>query len=194
VALIRLRPAGAAIALVALACAPAPPPPVLSTLPEFALVDQSGATVDRDVLAGRPFVADFVFTRCVATCPRLTERLAAFGRELPAGSRARLVSISVDPEHDRPEVLRAWAKARGLDESRWLLLTGEREAVWKLIREGFLLPVEAQGDPGNPFLHSNRFALVDGAGRLRGTYEAFDGAAMKRLVSDLAAIEREGAR
>jgi protein SCO1/2 len=176
--------------LLASACS-APPPPVLATLPELALVDQNGAPVTRATLAGRPFVADFVFTRCVAACPRLTARMRELATELPRGSRARLVSISVDPEHDRPEVLLEWARARGLDLDRWLLLTGERDEVWNLIRRGFLLPVEEQSDPGNPFLHSNRFALVDGAGRLRGTYEAFEEDAMERLLADLAAIERE---
>lgn len=182
------------VATIALSgCAPAPPP-ALANLPDFSLVDQSGAAVSRATLAGRPFVADFVFTRCVAACPRLTSRMKELAGELPEGSRARLISISVDPEHDRPEVLLEWARARNLDLSRWQLLTGEREEVWSLIRRGFLLPVEEQADPGNPFLHSNRFALVDGEGRLRGTYEAFDEAAMKRLVSDLASVEREAKR
>ena len=183
----------AAIAIAAAGCAHPAPPPILSTLPDFALVDQRGAAVTRAGLAGRPFVADFIFTRCVAVCPALTARLKRLAGELPADSLVRLLSISVDPEHDRPEVLLAWAEARGLDLSRWLLVTGEHDAVWNLIRTGFLLPVEAQGDPGNPFLHSNRFALVDAAGRLRGTYEASDEAAMSRLLEDLAAVEREPA-
>ena len=190
---------GAAIARLLLvsalvgACS-APPPPVLASLPEFALVDQNGAAVNGARLAGRPFVADFVFTRCVAACPALTSRMKRFAGELPRESRVRLVSISVDPEHDQPEVLLEWARVRDLDLDRWLLLTGERDEVWSLIRTGFLLPVEEQSDPGNPFLHSNRFALVDGEGRLRGTYDAFDEAAMERLGADLAAVEREGAR
>jgi protein SCO1/2 len=179
--------------VLAAACA-SPPPPVLSTLPEFALVDQSGAAVTRASLAGTPFVADFIFTRCPAACPRLTARMKELHLELPKESRARLVSVSVDPLHDRPEVLAAYAARWEIRDPRWLFLTGERDDVWSLVRTGFLLPVEEQADPASPFLHSNRFALVDGEGRLRGTYEAFEGEAIEQLLADLAAIEHEERR
>ena len=183
------------LAVVVLAgCVGSEPPPVLSTLPEFALVDSGGEAVTRASLAGRPFVADFIFTRCPAACPRLTARMKELALELPKGSRARLVSFSVDPEHDRPEVLAAYAAKWEIRGDRWLFLTGERDALWSLIRTGFLLPVEAQDDAANPFLHSNRFALVDSGGNLRGTYEAFDDAATDRLLADLAAVEREERR
>jgi protein SCO1 len=169
-------------------------PPVLSALPDFSLLDAGGAPLTKASLAGRPFIADFIFTRCPAACPRLTARMKELALELPERSRARLVSFSVDPAHDRPEVLAAYAAKWEIRNERWLLVTGDREALWTLIRTGFLLPVEEQGDPANPFLHSNRFALVDSAGRLRGTYEAFENEAIERLLADLAAVEREEER
>lgn len=176
------------------ACVPPPPPPVLSELPELDLLDAAGASVTGATLAGRPFIADFIFTRCPAACPRLTARMKELAAELPAKSRARLVSFSVDPVHDRPEVLAAFAARWEIRDPRWLFLTGDRDAMWKLIRQGFLLPVEESADPANPFLHSNRFALVDSRGRVRGTYEAFDDEAVARLLDDLAAVEREEGR
>lgn len=166
---------------------------MLSTLPAFSLLDASGAPITNATLAGRPFIADFIFTRCPASCPRLTARMKELEMQLPEGSRARMVSISVDPAHDRPQVLAAYAERWEIRDPRWTFLTGEREAIWKLIREGFLLPVEPQDDPANPILHSNRFALVDGAGNLRGTYEAFEEGALDRLLDDLAAVEAERA-
>jgi protein SCO1/2 len=169
---------------------PREPPPVLGELPAFHLVDQAGTPTTKALLAGRPFVADFIFTRCVAACPALTSRMVKLARDLPPDSRTRLVSISVDPVHDRPDVLLGYMKRREIVDPRWIFLTGDRDEVWALIRKGFLLPVEEQNDAANPILHSNRFALVDGEGRLRGTYEAFDVAAMERLLADLAAIER----
>lgn len=163
--------------------------PVLSSLPEFSLLDARGEAVSLGDLAGRPFVADFIFTRCPAACPRLTAKMKELLGRLPADTRSRLVSISVDPEHDRPHVLAAYKEKWQIRDPRWILLTGEREAVWSLVRKGFLLPVEEQDDVANPILHSNRFALVDGAGDLRGTYDAFDAAAIEKLLADLAAIE-----
>ena len=185
----------ALLALLLAGCdAGAPPPPVLASLPEFALVDTSGAPVRRETLAGRPFVADFIFTRCPAACPRLTARMKELATELPRKSTALLVSISVDPDYDRPEVLAAYAAKWEIRDPRWLFLTGERDATWELIHKGFLLPVEAQDDAANPILHSNRFALVDGKGNLRATYEAFEDDAIERLLDDLATVEKEGAR
>jgi len=168
-----------------------PPPEVIAPLPEFELLASDGATVRRADLVGRPLVVDFIFTRCALYCPRLTAEMKALGPRLPAG--VGRVSISVDPEHDRPEVLaeyaRKWEVGAGDD---WRFLTGEKEAVRDLVRKGFLLPVEDDpGNPAMPILHSNRFALVDAEGRIRGTYEAFEPEAIERLLQDLAAVRAE---
>lgn len=183
------------VALAALAgCAAPRALPILSTLPDFSLLDQGGRAVSKESLAGGPFIADFIFTRCPAACPRLTAKMKELAGRLPPGSAARLVSFSVDPLRDRPEELAAFASKWEIRDPRWLFLTGEREAIWGLIRNGFLLPVETQDDPANPILHSNRFALVDGAGNLRGTYDAFEIDELDRLLADLAALEREASR
>ena len=163
--------------------------PVLSELPDFALVERSGAALDKSTLAGHPVVVDFIFTRCPASCPRLTARMKELEKLLPEGSTTRLLSISVDPEYDRPEVLRRYADG-WLAGPRWLFATGDRAAIWGLIRKGFLLPVEEIPPPAeSPILHSNRFCLIDGAGRLRSTYEAFDARALDRILADLEGIE-----
>lgn len=166
-------------------------PEAIATLPDFELVDSGGATVRRADLVGRPLVVDFIFTRCALYCPRLTTEMKALGPRLPAGvGRA---SISVDPDHDRPEVLAEYARKWGVgDADDWRFLTGEKGAVLDLIRKGFLLPVEDDPDnPAMPILHSNRFALVDAGGRIRGTYEAFEPEAIERLIRDLAAVRAE---
>lgn len=172
------------------ACRVPEPLPVLSQLPEFSLVERSGSSIDKAFLAGRPVVVDFVFTRCPASCPRLTARMKELEKRLPGSSNVRLLSISVDPEYDRPEVLRRYAQGWGAGE-RWLFATGERTAIWALIRKGFLLPVEeTPQDATSPILHSNRFALIDGEGRLRATYEALEEGALERILADLKQIER----
>lgn len=172
---------------------PHPAPAPIATLPEFALTERDGSTVTRADLAGAPWVGDFIFTRCAVYCPRLTVRMKELRERLPGSIRT--VSISVDPDYDTPEVLARYAAQWGIEGRAWLFLTGEREAVWKLVREGFLLPVEAAPEvEASPILHSNRFALVDSAGRLRETYEAFDEDALDRLVADLEAVLAEESR
>jgi protein SCO1/2 len=167
-----------------------PAPPVLGELPDFRLTERRGGAVGRAELAGRPFVADFVFTRCQVYCPRLTARMKELSGRL---GDARRISISVDPRHDTPEVLTRYAERWGIAaDPDWLFLTGEESAVRDLVRAGFLLPVEdTPENAAMPILHSNRFALVDRAGRLRGTYDAFEPDALDRLLADLRTVAAE---
>lgn len=167
------------------------PPPVLSELPGFSLTNRDGRTVTLQDLAGAPWVADFVFTRCPATCPMMTARMARLNRDLPADLPVRLVSFSVDPEHDIPEVLERYARSFQAP-GRWLFLTGDRREIRELSEKGFKLGVTKELPPGvdapEPIVHSTRFVLVDGEGRIRGYYDAFDEESMERLERDLAAL------
>lgn len=170
-----------------------PPPIVLAQLPPFALTERDGSTVTLGDLAGAPWIADFIFTRCAVYCPRLTVRMKELRQRLPP--RVRSVSFSVDPDYDTPAVLAEYARSWGIEGRDWLFLTGSRETMWTLIREGFLQPVEETPEVvASPILHSNRFVLVDAQGRMRGLYDAFDEGAFDQLLTDLAAITAEAER
>ena len=190
----RLSLASLVLLATAAACRAPEPLPVLAELPPFELVERSGAALDKAALAGRPEIVDFIFTRCPASCPRLTARMKELEKRLPERSTVRLLSITVDPEHDRPEVLTRYADGWQAGP-RWLFATGERAAIWELVRKGFLLAVEeTPEDTTSPILHSNRFALVDGEGRLRATYLAFEEDALDRVLADLARVEAESGK
>lgn len=166
------------------------PPPVLGEVPDFALTNRDGRTVHRADLAGHPWLADFVFTRCAASCPMMTLRMARLNRDLPADLAVRLVSFTVDPDYDTPEVLERYAQSFKAPD-RWLFLTGGREEMHRLSKEGFKLAIDAGGGPQDePILHSTRFVLVDGEAKIRGYYEAFDEASMKKLRRDLESLRR----
>lgn len=169
------------------------PLPVYGKLPSFSLVNRDGRTIRLEDLAGAPWVADFIFTRCPASCPMMSARMARLDRDLPRDLDLLLVSISVDPTHDTPEVLERYAKKFQAPE-RWLFLTGEREDVRRLSIEGFKLGLDMDPPPGmagpEPILHSTRFVLVDGEGQIRGYYEAFDEASTEKLRSDLLRLSR----
>ena len=171
-----------------------PPPPVLGEVPDFALIERDGGTARRADLAGAPWIADFICTRCVLSCPRLTAQMTGFRARLPEGVRS--VSFSVDPEFDTPEVLLEYAGRYQIYGRDWLFLTGRRDELLALVREGFKvtasLPEPGQiVDPREPILHSTRFVLVDGAGRIRGYYDAFDEEALAKLVGDLSLVLAE---
>jgi cytochrome oxidase Cu insertion factor (SCO1/SenC/PrrC family) len=175
-----------------LGCGRDEPLPVLGTIPAFSLTERHGTTVSADDLAGRVWVADFVFTRCPDICPVLSSRMAGLQEKLTekstekqAGGDApvRLVSISVDPVHDTPKALSAYAEhyRAGPD---WLFLTGSRDAVAALLRDGFRVAFSDEGPATSPITHSDRFVLVDRQLRIRGYYHGNDPADLSRLVAD----------
>lgn len=170
-------------------------PPVYYALPPFELLDRDGEPFGSQELRGKIWIANFIFTRCGATCPLQSSALAGMRRKLDAAAgpeRLRIVSISVDPEYDRPEVMRAYAENYGAERGRWHFLTGERAAIARLAEQGFKLPVE--DDPGNaisPILHSPRFVLVDGAGNVRGYYDGLEHEGRQELLADLETLLAE---
>jgi len=174
--------------------------PVYGRVPPFALVERSGRPLTADDLAGAPWVADFIFTRCGGMCPALTTTLAALLRRLPppAAERLRAVTFTVDPTRDDPQTLQRYANGFGADPTRWLFVTGDRDEVERLIRDGFRLSI-AELPPGErerspePITHSDRFALVDAQLRIRGYYHGTDPDDVARLEHDLALLTGAGA-
>jgi len=166
-------------------------PGVLYKLPDFSLTNRDGSTVSKADLAGKPWIADFIFTRCRQQCPLLTTQLKALGPELPPG--VRRVSFSVDPGYDSPRVLSHYAQAHGIKDDTWLFLTGKRDLVLGLIEKGFKLPVEQQtatSRPSNqpPIVHTTRFVLVDSNGDIRGYYDGLTPDGRSHLLRDLRSL------
>lgn len=165
------------------ACTPAPDLPVLADAPSFALTDEQGQTVDNDTLRGRVWVADFIFTRCPHACPMLTQKLTqvAEGTQDSSGAPVELVSFTVDPAYDTPEVLKDFAGLYPIPLDRWHLLTGELPAM-EAVSAGFMQGLErASEQPVPDIRHSQRLLLVDPQGRLRGMYRT-DEEALDELI------------
>lgn len=172
-------------------------PVLYDDLPAFELTNQAGQPFGRDELRGKVWVANFIFTRCPSICPLVTGRTAELQQVLRTHeqwSDIRLISFSVDPVHDTPEVLRDYGQRFGADPQQWQFLTGKRDAIWQLIEAGFRLPVEEAADADDaqmPILHSDMFVLVDRAGRIRGYYSSLDQAARAQLQTDLRKVAAE---
>ena len=166
--------------------------PRLSAVPDFTTTSESGATVTRASLAGKVFIADFIFTTGRGICPGMTAKMKSLESRLRDEPRLRFVSFTVDPEHDTPEVLARYAKEHGADTARWSFLRTDTESLRRLCREGFRLAVEDAG-PGarEPILHSTRFVLVDAGGTIRGYYDSDEPGAMEALEADARKLARE---
>jgi protein SCO1 len=160
-------------------------------IPPFSLTERSGRRLSADDLRGHVWVADFIFTRCPDFCPALTTRMADVQRQLPPGDDpVRLVSFTVDPANDTPAVLSAYADRAGAGAS-WLFVTGPRESLAGLFRDGFKVAWADDGPAKTPITHSDRFVLVDRDLRIRGYYHGTDPDDVARLVRDAAALRAE---
>lgn len=165
------------------------------TVPKFSLTERSGSALGLADLRGKVWIANFMFTTCQDTCPLQSAEMGKLQAELQDKLNLRLVSISIDPDHDTPAVLSRYAARFNADPQSWLFLTGDREKIFQLARDGFRLsaaPLEQKGSKANNgFIHSSRFVLVDGEAIIRGYYDTGDLEALKRLRKDLKILLEE---
>jgi len=180
---------GLVVALATLtSCKKREPLPVMRSVPAFTLTSESGKPFGAEQLAGKIWVADFIYTTCPGPCPRMStqmRRIQDLTASLPGV--VQLVSFTINPDVDTPEVLTAYSKRYLADLSRWHFLTGKREVIQKIKREAFLL-----GDVSTGSLeHSTRFVLIDRKGQVRAYYATLDGDPVPHVVDDIKRILEE---
>ncbi|HSE43507.1 MAG TPA: SCO family protein [Acidobacteriota bacterium] len=163
--------------------------PIYDAVPYFKLTERSGKTVSLSDLKGQVWVADFIFTNCAESCPVMSLRMKGL-QEASASEGIRLVSFSVDPNRDTPEVLASYANKYGADKNRWLFLTGKEDFIHALAIKGFHLGVDKEGKQ-TPILHSDKFVLVDRKGRIRGYFESSSEEGKKDLLRAIRSLQKE---
>lgn len=167
------------------------------SVPPFTLTQQSGQPFDSRALAGKIWLADFFFTSCPGPCLVMNRRLTEVQEALhKMDGDVRLVSFSIDPEDDTPEVLRRYAKRFQAQEGKWFFLTGERQRIYDVAKQGFKLAVQpdAPGTETAPplFTHSTNIALVDRRGQVRGYYDSTSPEVIQEILLDIGNLLREG--
>jgi protein SCO1 len=173
------------------------PLPELLQVPAFSMLDQRGRPVTSASLRGQVLIVDFFYATCPTSCPRLSAQMAAFQQRLAAQGPAlpvHLVSITLDPENDTTEVLRAYADQYHADDARWSFLSGRSEELDRLVVKGFKLAFE-RADPSaglGSIMHGEWFVLVDRGGKIRGYYQIGDEERMSELYRDAARLGDEG--
>ncbi len=175
-------------------------------VPDFTLTERSERPVAKADLAGKVWVASFMFTRCGGPCPRVTATMTRLQGELDLANEPdlRFVTFTMDPTRDTPEVLRRYATDRAkANPEKWLFLTGDETAMHKLIKDGFLIGLSKPTDPkpGFEFNHSTYLVVVDKQGRIRGHFNGFPGEhdaegsqyedSLSRLKSTVAGLLKE---
>ena len=176
-----------AIAFALAGCShPAPTLEIFGDVPHFDLTAQSGQAFDSSVLAGKIWVADFIYTTCPGPCPRMTSQMHQVQQAVSKLGDIRLVSFTVDPAQDTPKVLAAYAQVHGASSATWYFLTGPVPTLQMLDRDAFKL-----GNIDGTLQHSTRFVLVDRQGRIRGYYDTSDASSIPQVIADVKALDAQ---
>ena len=160
------------------------------TVPGFQLTNQNGQSFGSAQLSGKIWIADFIYTTCPGPCPMISSRMSELQKPLQK-TDVHLVSFSVNPEKDTPEVLRGYADKLQAEPGRWDFLTGAKPAIYKLSHDGFKLAVSDGSDAQGIPVHSTRIVLVDRHGQIRGYYDATEPEAITKLLADTNHLLRE---
>ena len=173
------------------------PLPVLFSVPEFTLTNQSGQQVSASTLRGQVWLADIIFTRCAGPCPEMTRTMAELQASIKPTLPVRFLTLTADPGYDTPPVLAAYARRFGADPARWHFLTGTKKEINRVAIDGLKLTsmekdASTQQNPDDLFIHSTIFVLVDGQGRARAVFESDDSLAKSKMLDALANLLKEG--
>jgi protein SCO1/2 len=172
----------------------------LGDVPAFSLVDEQGRTFTEEALRGHPTIVSFIFTRCDTVCPVIAMKVQKLEEKTrdKRGIAIKIVSISVDPEHDTPAKLAAFAERYKANPERWRFLTGDPATIRALVEGPFMSPMDREGltTSGAPnIVHSGYVMLVDGTLKIRGVYDSNDVQRLDELLRDaryLARTQRSG--
>ena len=162
-------------------------------VPAFQLTNQNGQSFGSAQLTGKIWIADFVYTTCPGPCPMISGRMSELQKPLEK-TDVHLVSFSVDPEKETPEVLRRYSEKLQAEPGRWDFLTGPKPVIYRLSHDGFKLAVSDGSDAQGIPVHSTRMVLVDRHGQIRGYYDGTEPEAITKLLADTNHLLREEAK
>ena len=165
---------------------PRDPLPSYGEVPNLQFTAQNGQPLSTGDLRGKIWVADFVFTHCPGVCRRMTSQMRQIQEATARMPQVRLVSFTVDPARDTPEVLTAYAMLHHASPERWFFLTGPQARLNQLCREVFKI-----GNVDDTLQHSTRFTLVDPRGQIRGYYDTAVPESIRKCVDDIHQLARE---
>jgi protein SCO1/2 len=167
---------------------------VYYTIPKFyGLRDQEGKGFSFDQIKGKVFVAEFFFTRCKSICPIMTSQMARIQDEIKSKQwqgKVALLSHTVDPMYDQPEVLKSYAKTHGADFSIWTFVNAD-STVYSLAQQGYLLSAFPSVDADGGFFHTDQLTLIDKNFHIRGYYDGTSTKAVDELIKDLCVLMSE---
>ena len=155
------------------------------TIDNFSFVNQNGKTITQKNYEGKIYVADFFFTTCSSICPKMTSNMEDLQRAFINNPKVMLLSHTVTPEIDSVPVLKKYAVSKGIDDSKWNLVTGDKKEIYSLARKSYLAVKLGKPKELYDMVHTENFVLVDTHKRVRGFYDGTKKEEIKRLIDDI---------
>ena len=161
------------------------------TIDDFSFTNQNGKTITQKDYEGKIYVVDFFFTTCPSICVPMGENMAWLQDQIKANPKVMLLSHTVMPDVDTPEVLKAYAQKKGVIDSKWNLVTGKKEDIYYIARKSYLAVKTTNSSELYDMVHTENFVLVDSKRRIRGFYDGTKLEEVKRLLEDINFLSAE---
>lgn len=155
------------------------------------MINQNGKTITQEDYKDKIYVADFFFTTCQTICPIMTDNMAVVQEKLKNDSEIMLLSHSVTPDIDSVPQLKEYALEKGVDDSKWNLVTGDKKQIYRLARKSYLAVKTAGNGDEYDMIHTENFILIDKKRRIRGFYDGTDSEEIERLLNDIEILKKE---
>ena len=173
----------------------------IGQVPEFEFTNQRGTLISNSFYENKVYVVEFFFTTCPTICPKMNENMVKIQNKYFGNKDFGIVSFSINPKHDTPQVLSDYAKSYGVTSKTWNFLTGDQDKIYKLANTGFTLFAGENSNAEGGFEHSGMFALVDKQGMIRSRldefgnpiafYDGLDPKGVQMIIEDIAILLKE---
>ena len=158
---------------------------------DFSLVNQNNEIVTNEIYDGKIYIADFFFTTCPGICPIMKENMIELQDEFINDDDVLLLSHTVTPEIDSVSVLKKYSQEKGVLDTKWNMVTGDKKQIYNLARKSYLVAEDIESPRQYDMIHTENFVLVDSKRRIRGFYDGTDSDVMEDLINDIKILKKE---
>ena len=164
---------------------------VYPTIPDFSFTNQDKQTVTQADFKNKIYVADFFFVTCPTICPIMKKNMLTVYKEFKDNADVKILSHTIDPEHDNPDVLKQYAKDLGVTGTTWQFVTGDREKIYDIGQKHYMVSAMEDSSQAGGYIHSGAFVLIDKDSHIRGMYDGTTEEGTAKLKEDLKILLKE---
>lgn len=164
---------------------------IYNVIPPFTFTNQYGDTVTEKIVQNKIYVTDFFFTSCPTICPVMKRQMVKVYKEFKDNPDVMILSHTIDPEHDTPQVLNKFAKDLGVEGNQWQFLTGPKEKIYEIGQKSYLSAAQEDKTAEGGFLHSGAFILIDKDKHIRGMYDGTTEEGTQKLIQGIKSLLEE---